>query len=131
MSRARGLVLQNALARYLSAWWPHAESAGAGRQGTDILGTPGVVWECKTAREFRPLEWCRQAKRHALRDCDCTQPQPCTHQTDVSVTVYWPDGLGEKSAGQAIAMMPLADMIDLLFEAGYTPERINVEVTRR
>lgn len=112
MSRARGLVLQNALARYLSAWWPHAESAGAGRNGTDILGTPGVVWECKTAREFRPLEWCRQARAHSAL-------VTATMIVDVPVTVYWPDGIGEKNAAAAIAMMPLADMVSLLGEAGY------------
>lgn len=112
MSRARGLVLQNALARYLTTWFPHAESAGAGRQGSDILGTPGIVWECKTAREFRPLEWCRQAKRHPVTEV------PGWGMV-VPVTVYWPDGLGEQSAGAAIAMMPLADMVALLTEAGY------------
>ena len=117
MSRARGLVLQNALARYLSAWWPSAESAGAGRQGTDILGTPGVVWECKTAREFRPLEWCRQAKSHVGRQVWSGVEYPW----QVPVTVYWPDGIGEKSAAAAIAMMPLEDMVELLIEAGYGP----------
>ena len=70
MSDPRGRALPNALARYLSAWWPNAESTGAGRQGTDILGTPGVVWEAKTARDwkrdFRPAAWVRQAETHAL-----------------------------------------------------------------
>lgn len=142
MSRARGLVLQNALARYLAQWWPHAESAGAGRQGTDILGTPGVVWECKTAREFRPLEWCRQARSHArMARCDCAHiPEIawCEH-ADKAVTVYWPDGIGEQSASAAIAMMPLADMVGLLREAGYgEPKGVpacvdpdHVEVTRK
>ena len=126
MSRARGLVLQNALARYLSAWWPSAESAGAGRQGTDILGTPGVVWECKTAREFRPLEWCRQARRHAI---DIPRMGSVL---DVAVTVYFPPaedgmaGIGEKNAGIALAMMPLEDMVELLIEAGYGPLGRNI-----
>jgi hypothetical protein len=110
VSRARGVALQLALARYLTAWWPGAESAGAGRNGTDILGTPGIVWECKTAREFRPLQWCRQARRHATDNDE----YPYT-----AVTVYLPDGLGERSMGAALAMMPLDDMIDLLVQAGY------------
>jgi hypothetical protein len=117
MSRTRGIRLQNALARYLTQWWPSAESAGSGRPGTDILGTPGVVWECKTAREFRPLEWCRQAKRHV------------NGGIDTAVCVYIPDGMGEKSLDGAIAMMTLYDMVELLFEAGYRPDRINVPVT--
>lgn len=127
MSRARGLVLQNALARYLSQWWPSAESAGSGRQGSDILGTPGIVWECKTAREFRPLEWCRQAKRHALCQCECTQPEPCTHG-EIAVTIYWPDGIGERSADVAIAMMPLADMVGLLADRDHCVCHVEVEV---
>ena len=105
MSRARGVALQLALARYLTRWWPSAESAGSGRNGSDITGTPGIVWECKTAREFRPLAWCRQARGHGV--------------LEYPVTVYFPDGLGEKSAGQALAMMHLDDMIDLLVQAGY------------
>jgi hypothetical protein len=110
VSRARGVALQLALARYLTAWWPSAESAGSGRNGTDITGTPGIVWECKTAREFRPLQWCKQARRHA-GDID--------EFPAAAVTVYFPDGLGEKSMGSALAMMTLDDMIDLLILAGY------------
>lgn len=112
MSRARGVALQLALARYLSSWWPSAESAGSGRNGSDILGTPGVVWECKTAREFRPLEWCRQARGHTAF---FALGQP----VDWPVTVYFPDGLGAKGAGEAIAMMPLREMVGLLMQAGY------------
>ena len=107
MSRDRGIRLQNALAAYLARWWPNAESAGSGRPGSDVLGTPGIVWECKTAREFRPLEWCKQARRHA------------TGLMPTAVCVYIPDGMGEKSIGAALAMMPLEDMMALLIEAGY------------
>jgi len=39
MSDARGRALQNALAAYLTRWWPHAESAGAGRPGKDAVMT--------------------------------------------------------------------------------------------
>lgn len=120
MSRVRGVALQLALARYLAQWWPSAESAGSGRQGTDILGTPGVVWECKTAREFRPLEWCKQAQGHAL--CNCAQmcAPGCDGDTgDVAVTVYIPNGIGAKGMGSAIAMMPLDEMVRLLGKAGY------------
>jgi hypothetical protein len=117
MSRDRGIRLQNALARYLTQWWPSAESAGSGRSGTDILGTPGVVWECKTARQFTPAEWCRQARTHI------------SLTAQAAITVYIPDGLGEKSMGVAIAMMPLEEMVGLLWEAGYRPDRINVPVT--
>lgn len=111
MTRARGGVLQNALARYLIPWWPHAESAGAGRQGTDVLGTPGVVWECKTAddfkRDFRPQQWISQARAHARAD-------------DVPVVVYFPRGIGEANTPNALAILPVHVLIRMLEEAGYT-----------
>ena len=122
MSRARGNVLQNALARYLTSWWPHAESAGAGRQGSDVLGTPGVVWECKTAydfkRDFRPASWIEQSKTHASarssRPLEMLDLLP-----SVPVVVYFPPGLGEANTGNALAIVPLHVQVQLLREAGY------------
>ena len=111
MSRDRGIRLQNALARYLTAWWPSAESAGSGRPGSDILGTPGIVWECKTAREFRPGEWVRQAREHAK---DKGWPGYA-----LPVVVYWPDGVGEGTPQCAMAIMPLPDLAAVLAAAGY------------
>ena len=126
MSDARGRALQNALAAYLTRWWPHAESAGAGRQGSDVLGTPGVVWECKTARnfkaDFRPVAWVEQSKRHAL--CHCW-PVACTpgcdgDTGDLPVTVYYPNGVGEAKTEHALAIVPLHVLMHVLEEAGYT-----------
>lgn len=115
MTRARGNRLQNALAGYLARWWPHAESAGAGRQGTDVLGTPGVVWECKTAvdfkRDFRPAAWTAQAAGHA-------------RPGDIPVVVYYPAGIGEAGTGNTLAIMPLHVLMRVLVEAGYAPEEI-------
>lgn len=131
MSRQRGNSLQNALARYLAAWWPHAESAGAGRNGSDVLGTPGVVWECKTAdefkRDFRPQQWVNQARMHARAEvCGCTQiPElgPCDHilQGDVPVVVYFPRGIGEANTANALTIMPMHVLMHLLEAANYTP----------
>jgi len=101
VSRARGLALQNALARYLSAWWPSAESAGSGRPGSDVLGTPGVVWECKTPRKFKPFEWVEQARGHAGNG-------------EKAVVVYWPDGVGARRPELALAIVPLPVMVRLL-----------------
>ncbi|HMD23785.1 MAG TPA: hypothetical protein VKH61_06765 [Streptosporangiaceae bacterium] len=111
MSRDRGIRLQNALARYLTTWWPSAESAGSGRPGTDILGTPGIMWECKTAREFRPAEWVRQAREHA-------KPEPWAKP--LPVVVYWPDRVGEGSPQCAMAIVPLPKLIEILAIAEYT-----------
>ena len=123
MSRARGNRLQNALARYLIPWYPHAESAGAGRNGTDVLGTPGVVWECKTAaefkRDFRPAEWMKQAKSHALlRAMPNGAPYP------VPVVVYFPPGIGEQNTANTLAIVPMHVLMRLLVEAEYaTPPK--------
>lgn len=110
MSRARGNVLQNALARYLTAWWQHAESAGAGRNGSDVLGTPGVVWECKTAtefkRDFRPAAWVRQAAGHG---------------GPVPVVVYFPRGIGAANVANTLAIVPMHVLMRVLEDAGYTP----------
>ena len=126
MSRARGNLLQNALASYLTRWWPHAESAGAGRNGSDVVGTPGVVWECKTAndfkRDFKPTAWVRQAQSHGI--ClDCGQPcmPGCTEP--VPVVVYFPQGIGAANTANTLAIVPLHVLMNVLEQAGYAPEK--------
>lgn len=114
MTRARGNLLQNALAAHLAGHgWPSAESAGAGRQGTDVLGTPGVAWECKTAvnfkTDFKPTMWVEQSKRHAARG------------GELPVTVYFPPGVGAMSVDHTLAIVPLHVLMHLLREAGYCP----------
>lgn len=113
MSRARGNRLQNALARYLIPWYPHAESAGAGRNGTDVLGTPGVVWECKTAsefkRDFRPAAWVAQSKMHAAAG-------------NLPVVVYFPPGIGEQNTANTLAIVPMHVLMRLLTEAEYATQ---------
>lgn len=112
MSRDRGIRLQNALADYLRQWWPSAESAGSGRPGSDVLGVPGVVFENKTADEFKPLAFVRQAQMHRKLTGFAVCP-------DIPVAVYWPRGSGAKSADVTIAMLPLGVLVRLLREAGY------------
>jgi hypothetical protein len=124
MSDPRGRALQNALANYLTQWFPHAESAGAGRQGTDVLGTPGVVWECKTARNFkdgfRPKEGVEQSKRHILAHDLLLAPDNGRFKPPLPVTVYFPNGTGIAKTEHALGIMPLHVLMQLLKEAGYT-----------
>lgn len=108
MSHDRGLRLQNALARWLAAWWPGAESAGPGRPGTDVTHTGRVKWENKTADKFAPLAWVRQARGYAR------------HPEDIALTVYWPRGAGEGSVQDTLTMMRTVDAMRLLEHAGYT-----------
>lgn len=122
MSRARGNSLQNALAAYLAAWWPHAKSAGAGRNGTDVLGTPGVMWECKTAvnfkRDFKPGAWVKQASTHGTPEPYLDGPWP-----PVPVVVYYPQGIGAANTANTLAIVPLHVLMHLLEHAGYAPEK--------
>jgi hypothetical protein len=107
VSRDRGVRAPHWITRYLSDHgWPHAEATGSGRRGTDIQGTPGIVWEVKTAREFRPGEWVRQARTHAWAD-------------QVPVVVYLPDRVGERTPEAAMCILPLPVLTGLLRAAGY------------
>lgn len=107
MSKARGLDLQNRLAEYLAGHgWPAAQSVGSGRSGRDILGTPGVAWENKTADEFRILEFCQQARANAGR-------------LDVPVVAYWPRGAGARSVELIPTIIPMAWTVRLLRGSGY------------
>lgn len=119
MSKARGNRLQNALADYLSLWYPHAESAGAGRNGTDVLGTPGVAWECKTAtdfkRDFRPGAWVRQSIGHLDAVENGSQP-------DIPVVAYFPPGVGAMRADHILAIVPMHVLMRVLTEAGYAED---------
>lgn len=128
MTRDRGNRLQNALAAYLTRWWEHAESAGAGRNGTDVLGTPGVVWEAKTAvdfkRDFRPAAWVKQAVGHADGAPLMWHGEPAL---PVPVVVYFPPGIGEQNTANSLAIMPLHVLMRLLEEAEYTPARISTQ----
>ena len=51
--KARGMRTQKVVAEaFKDAGWPHAETAGAGRPGTDVLGIVGVDGEVKARRGF-------------------------------------------------------------------------------
>ena len=107
MSRARGLDLQNKLAAYLAAnGWPSAQSVGSGRGGADVLGTPGVAWENKTADEFRVLDFVRQARSQASA-------------LDVPVVAYWPRGSGAMAVAHIPTIIPMSWTVRLLRGAGY------------
>lgn len=125
MTRDRGNRLQNALAEYLRNWWPEAESAGAGRQGRDVLHTPGVWWENKTGAdgERRPGQFMRQAVKGATEDCTLC---PGCGEHDLPVVVWWPPGVGNARPELAIAMLPLNELMDLLVLAEFAPPRKDV-----
>lgn len=122
MSRDRGLRLQNALAAYLRQWWPDAESAGAGRPGSDVLRTPGVVWENKTSGQGKRNigAWIDQAAGHRSSTSHGRPRRQNGVTGEMAIVVYWPPGLGEARTGQAIAMLPLAELMLLLEDGKWT-----------
>lgn len=123
MSKARGLDLQNRLAEYLAGHgWPAAQSVGSGRPGADILGTPGIAWENKTADEFRILEFVAQAKANAGPGGCPPGPHACGLRCltrDVPVVAYWPRGAGARSVELIPTIIPMAWTVRLLRGSGY------------
>ena len=108
--------LQRALAAYLRHWWAHAESNPNGRSGRDILGTPGVWFECKAEslatmckRKGGPASYVRQA--------ETTKSAP----EEPPVVIWWPPGVGAERPDRTIAMLPTPWLMKLLVEAGYAP----------
>lgn len=117
MSQDRGVRLQRALAAYLRYWWCHAESNPNGRSGRDILGTPGVWFECKAEgtstmnkRKGGPASYVKQAQ--LASGADSTEPP---------VVIWWPPGVGAERPNETIAMLPTPWLMRLLVEAGYAP----------
>ena len=107
----RGYRSQKVVAEHIRPVFPHAEPTGAGRQGTDILGTIGIDWEIAARRGFPVLEKMRQLGERSEGDT-------------LGVVVLRPDGMGETSVGQWPAIVTLDTMLWLLREAGYgEPER--------
>lgn len=84
--------------------WPFAESTGAGRQGSDVTGVPGLQVEVKARRDFTPLAWLRQAR---------------TGGAGLPFVVFRCDGQGEANVGEWGVLLSLADMTELLRGAGY------------
>lgn len=106
--KARGMATQRAVAAYLAInGWPYATDAGAGRNGCDILGVPGLSIEVKARRDFSPLAWLRQASCSA----------------GVPIVVHRPDGMGLASLHDWPAIMRLADLVEVLRGAGFGDPR--------
>jgi len=94
----RGYRTQKVVADYLKQFYPYAESTGAGRQGSDILGTPYDI-EVKAVTKFSPLGWIKQIKE---RKSD-----------KLGFVVLRCNGQGEK-AGDYVVLLPLQDFMKVL-----------------
>lgn len=102
--KVRGAETQRVVAGYLAGnGWPYATDAGAGRNGADILGVPGLAIEVKARRDFRVLEWVRQASRDG----------------GVPLVVHRPDGMGPATVADWPVTTRLSVIVRLLRQAGY------------
>lgn len=102
--KRRGSETQNCVAAWFADHgWPHAESAGAGRTGVDVLGLAGISCEVKARRGFSPLAWIRQARQ----------------QPGLPLVVHRPDGMGPATVADWPVTMRLEDVTTLLQQAGY------------
>ena len=103
----RGYATQRIIADYLKTHgFPFAESTGAGRQGSDVTGTPCIDWEIKARTNFDPAGTMKQLRQRAV---DGT----------VSVAVLRLNGQGEKSVEDYCAIIPFSVLVELLNGAGY------------
>ncbi len=105
--KVRGMRTQKVVAtQFAESGWPFAESAGAGRSGTDVLGIPGVDIEVKARRGFNVLSAMKQARERADEGVLC-------------IAVIRPDGMGEATADSWPVIMRLEDAMRLMKAGGY------------
>jgi hypothetical protein len=107
--KSRGMRSQLVVAEWFKeSGFPYAESAGAGRSGSDIIGVPGIRVEVKARRAFSPLAWLKQAKD--------------APGEGLPFVVFRCDGQGEANVGEWGVLIRLDEFTGLLKEAGYFPE---------
>lgn len=93
---ARGRRTNVVVAAWLAKHgWPRAKATFGSEPGRDVKNIDGHAVEVKARRDFRPLEWLRQAQAYAGDDIPCV--------------VMRCDGQGEKSIGDYLVIRRLAD----------------------
>jgi hypothetical protein len=105
--KTRGYRTQKVIADYLKQWFPYADTAGAGRQGEDILNVPTISIEVKARSDFQPLAWIKQAESNAAGK--------------LPMVIMRCNGQGE-DAGQYLAFVKLKDIMPILADLIPTEE---------
>ena len=107
----RGYKTQRVVADYMRQWFPFADSAGAGRQGSDVLNVPFDV-EVKARAGFNPKAALDQLKsRESGR---------------LGFAVLRLNGQGENPEDYC-SIIRFDDLMGLLIQAGYT-KNLTLEV---
>ena len=103
----RGYRTQKVIAEYLKQWWAYADTAGAGRQGEDILNIPTVSIEVKARSDFQPLAWIKQAEANS------------NHK--LPLVIMRCNGQGE-DVGEYLAFIRVKDLMPILHQAAPSDE---------
>ena len=98
----RGYRTQKVIADYLKQWWQYADTAGAGRQGEDILNIPYLSIEVKARADFQPLAWIKQSSANA--------------NGKTPMVIMRCNGQGE-DVGEYLAFMKVKDLMPIIWEA--------------
>jgi len=96
----RGYRTQKVIADYLKQWWEYADTAGAGRQGEDILNIPSVSIEVKARADFQPLAWIKQSAANA--------------NGKLPIVIMRCNGQGDTDPGEYLAFIKVKDLMPLI-----------------
>ena len=120
----RGYRSQKVFAEHMRDIFPYAEPTGAGRQGRDILSTPGVWFELKARAGFNPVAALKQIEKEIAEDLAKRNESPLVsfEGPELGVTVLRMNGQGEQNIGEWVVCMRVDTLKELLREAGYGPE---------
>jgi len=105
--KTRGYRTQKVIAEYLKQWWQYADTAGAGRQGEDILNIPTLSIEVKARSDFQPLAWIKQAEANA--------------NGKLPIVIMRCNGQGE-DVGQYLMFGRVRDLVPVLHQAAPSDE---------
>lgn len=105
--KTRGYRTQKVIADYLKQFWAYADTAGAGRQGEDILNIPTLSIEVKARSDFQPLAWIKQAEANA--------------NGKMPMVIMRCNGQGE-DAGEYLAFIKVKHIMPILHQAAPSDE---------
>ena len=121
MSKAKqkGTAAETALVRFLQGQgFPGAErrALGGGDGGDlgDVTGTPCLTWEVKNVRKYSIPAWMKES-----------QDEKVNAKADYCPLIIKPVGIGmtPDKVGQWWAVLPVAELVNLLRDAGYGDPR--------